>query len=607
MCGIIGYIGKRQAKEVLLKALHTLEYRGYDSAGIALLTHDKSDLVISKKAGKVDVLDQMCQAEQMESFCGMGHTRWATHGGVTDQNAHPHQIGAVTLIHNGIIENYRELTEKYHLESLLRTETDSEVAAAVLNHFYKGNPNEAIYRMIEELRGTYAFSIMFSDRPEEIYAIRNVSPIVASFCEEGAFLASDITALCPYTMTYFVLPEYLLMKMSKEGITLTDKQQKEILPNYCTIDWEIAGIDKQDYPFFMEKEIMEQPEAIRTTYQNRIVEGLPCFEQDHIPDHIFLECNKILIIGCGTAMHAGLVGKSLIQKFAGISVDVELASELIYDDYVYEPGTLAIIISQSGETIDTLEAGRAVKRHKVPLLSVVNVKGSTIARESDWVLYTNAGPEIAVASTKAYTVQLTALYLITCKLALIKKQFSKKQAQHFIRNLELAALNVEKILNQKERIHEMVKPILSAKDLFFLGRGLDYAMILEGSLKCKEITYIHSEAYASGELKHGTIALITEDTPVIVVATQEKILDKTISNAVEVRSRGAKVIGLTQKSNAEKWGKRCDDLFLLPDAEDEFAVFPATVTMQLMAYFISSDRGLDVDKPRNLAKVVTVE
>ena len=600
MCGIIGYTGSEDVREVLLDALELLEYRGYDSAGIALRDEESGKTEVRKCAGRVSDLRAICASEKVVSQCGIGH------GGVNDCNAHPHQVGKVTLVHNGIIENYRELIADYDLADTLKSETDSEVVAALLNRFYEGKPEEAIKKTVSKLKGTFALVILFEDQKDVIYSTRNVSPIVATICKEGAMLASDLTALCRFTNRYFVVPEYHILKLSADKLTLTDFDGNEVLPKYLTVDWELNSAGKNGYPFYMEKEIMEQPEAIENTIRNRIVGGMPDFTADGVPDTLFTECEHICIVACGTAMHAGLVAQALVKSILHMHIEVQMASEFMYSDPVIDEKTLVIAVSQSGETIDTLEAVKYAKNRGAKCLAIINVKGSSIARESDYVLYTNAGPEIAVASTKAYTTQLAVFYLIVASMAHSRGVFDDAQTQSFVRELQRTPEVMKKVLERRRDIHVVAKKVLGAKDLFMIGRGLDYSILLEGSLKLKEVSYIHSEAYASGELKHGPIALITQDTPVVATVTQEKLMSKELSNIKEVKSRGADVVVFIKESIAGDLAKEYE-IFTLPDMQDEFMVLPASVALQLLAYYVSSDKGFDVDKPRNLAKVVTVE
>lgn len=605
MCGIIGYTGKNDAKDIMLDALELLEYRGYDSAGIALLGEEGTH--IYKRAGRVKDLRDLCAEKDPKGCCGIGHTRWATHGGVCDENAHPHRFGRITLIHNGIIENYRELTEKYGLEGKLASETDSEVVAAVLERFYDGDPYSAIRRTVLKLKGTFALAILFDDQPGKIFAVRNVSPIVAAATKDGAILSSDVAAIVPFTTDYFVMPEFHVVCLSTEEIEMFDLSGDKAEIEWLKVDWDVSRSSKGGYPFFMEKEIMEQPQVISETILPRIKDGKPDFSEEGIPDQILSDCKRICVIACGTAMHAGLVGKSLIQAMIGIHVDVVMASEFMYNDPIVDKETLVIAISQSGETIDTLEALKFARKCGSPSISIVNVKGASIARASEYVVYTNAGPEIAVASTKAYTTQLAVLYLITARMAMARGLWSDQELSDYVKELSRVPEVMEEVLSQKEEIHRLAGTILNAKDVFMIGRGLDYSILLEGSLKLKEVSYIHSEAYASGELKHGTIALITEDTPVVAVVTQDKLKSKELSNIREVQSRGARVLLLIKENEVLEDDERFANVFRLPVMADAFMVMPASVVLQFIAYFVSLDKGLDVDKPRNLAKVVTVE
>ena len=604
MCGIIGFTGNLPAKDIIINGLEQLEYRGYDSAGIALLSD--GEITLRKRTGKVAELKKLCDAEEMTATCGIGHTRWATHGGVTDTNAHPHRCGKVVLIHNGIIENYRELIVEYGLQDTIVSETDSEVVAALIDKFYEDDPYRAIKHVVKILSGAFALCIMFQDIPDKIFAIRNVSPMVATSCDKGSVIASDLTALIAFSKEYFVVPEYHILTLTKEGIDIQDLKGNEVKPKLLTVNWDITSAQKGGYPFFMLKEIYEQPDAIRNTVVPRISDGLPDFTEDEIDDKVFENCTNITIVACGTAMHAGMVGKQLIERKLRIPVIVEIASEFRYKDPIIDEHTLTIVLSQSGETIDTLEALKLAKSKGSKVISIVNVKGSTIARESDYVLYTHAGPEIAVASTKAYTVQVAAMYLITCKLGLIKNILSKKEAKEFITKLLNAPNIIEETLKNANNIKRIANHIKLAPDAFYIGRGLDYVMSLEAALKLKEISYVHAEAYAAGELKHGTIALITENVPVIALATQEDVYAKVISNIREVKARGAYVVLISQDEEVND-DKICNKHIRIPKLDAEFTAFATAVILQLIAYYTSEAKGLDVDKPRNLAKSVTVE
>lgn len=604
MCGIIGFTGNEPAKDIIIGGLERLEYRGYDSAGLALLSNDQ--IQVRKRTGKVEELRKLCEAEKMPATCGIGHTRWATHGGVTDVNAHPHRVGKVVLIHNGIIENYRQIVTEYGLADQLVSETDSEVVAALLNKFYEGDPVKAIKKTVKVLSGAFALCIMFQDISDTIYAIRNVSPMVATSCERGSVIASDLTALIEFSKEYFVVPEYHILTLKKDGIDIQDLKGNKVTPQMLTVNWDITSAQKGGYPFFMLKEIYEQPDAIRNTIAPRINQELPDFTEDGIDDAIFKDCKRISIVACGTAMHAGMVGKHLIEKKLRIPVHVDCASEFRYKDPIIDEETLTIVLSQSGETIDTLEALKLAKNRGSKVLSIVNVKGSTIARESDYVLYTHAGPEIAVASTKAYTVQVAAMYLIACRIGLVKGLITEHDAKRFMTKLTNASNIVEETLKCADDIKRVADHIKFATDTFYIGRGLDYTMSLEAALKLKEISYVHAEAYAAGELKHGTIALISENVPVIALATQEDVYAKVISNIREVKARGAYVVLVSMDEDVND-PSICDQHIRLPKMDSEFTSFATAVVLQLVAYYTSEAKGLDVDKPRNLAKSVTVE
>lgn len=607
MCGIIGYVGLDDAKKALIKGLQTLEYRGYDSAGIAYF--QASGIKTIKTTGKVSCLKDKVSAEASEdaTSCGIGHTRWATHGGVSDTNSHPHTFGKVTLIHNGIIENYKQLQEelaKAGKEPV--SQTDSEIAAMVIDDCYTGEPEAAIRKAVARLEGAYGFCIMFSDIPDTIYAIRNGSPLVAAHTEHGSIIASDMVALVSYTKHYFVLEEGHIAKMTKDEIIVKNEYGEVYGPMIHHISWDMSSAKKGGYDYFMMKEIHEQPEALRNTIRPRIVDGLPDFSADNVSDTIFDNIDRIVITACGTAMHAGLMGKNLIEKLCRIPVTVDIASEFRYQNPIINEHTLLITLSQSGETADTLAAIRLAKEKGTKTLSIVNVKGSSIARESDYVLYTHAGPEIAVASTKAYSVQVAIMYLVAFRLAMYRNNISKEETKRYIEQMTTMINKVEEVLDYDTQTERIAKRLATATDIFFLGRGLDYALTCEGSLKLKEISYIHSEAYAAGELKHGTISLITDNVPVIALATQPDVYAKLISNVQEVRSRGAKVVLITGP-DAMVDTALCDYHIVLPETEPLFAPFVATVILQYLAYYVSVEKGLNVDQPRNLAKSVTVE
>ena len=606
MCGIVGYTGRESVTDQLLDSLELLEYRGYDSAGIATLNGETGKVKLRKCAGRVKDLRKLCKKDKKVSTCGIGHTRWATHGGVSDTNAHPHRNGDVLLVHNGIIENYEELKDHFMLHKELKSQTDTEVVAAVLNRFYNGNPHEAIRETVKYLRGTFALVIMFSDQPDVIYAIRNVSPIVAACNENGTMLASDVVALGASAEKYIVVPEYVIMELHKTEIKLFHLDGKPCEAEYIDIDWDTTRSGKGSYPFYMEKEIMEQPDALKATMESRIVNGQIDLSADGVTDEVLKSCERICVVACGTAMHAGLVAQSLVQSKLKMHMSVEYASEFMYADPVIDDKTLVLAISQSGETIDTLEALKYARKEGAKSIAVINVKGSSIARESDYVMYTAAGPEIAVASTKAYTTQLITLFLLIGRMAKVRGLLDAAAEKEYLENLVQAPDKMQEVLEQRQDIHKIARQMLDAKDAFMIGRGLDYSILLEGALKLKEVSYIHTEAYASGELKHGTIALITENTPVVATVTQSRLKDKELSNIREVQSRGASVV-LMVKDGFELADAEYADVFVLPAMTDEFMVFPASAALQLLAYYVSMDKGLDVDKPRNLAKVVTVE
>ena len=606
MCGIVGYTGKQSVAKQILDALELLEYRGYDSAGMAIVDETNGQVQIRKRAGRVADLEKVWKANPVNGICGIGHTRWATHGGVSDVNAHPHRAGCVTLVHNGIIENYEELKDHFGLADELISDTDSEVVAAVLNRFYTGDPHEALFQTVKCLKGTFALVVIFDDIPDVIFAIRNVSPIVAAYREDGTMLASDVAALGGQATSYMVVPEYHVVELHTDDIRVYNMKNELCEAEFLDIDWDTTRAGKGNYPFYMEKEIMEQPEAIKATLAPRYVDGHISLEADGVPDDVLKNCERVCVVACGTAMHAGLVAQSLVRSILRMHMEVEYASEFMYMDPVIDDKTLVLAISQSGETIDTLEALKYARSQGAKSIAVINVKGSSIARESDYVMYTYAGPEIAVASTKAYTTQMAALFALIGRMAVVRGAFNEEQEKAFVDALMQAPDAIQQVLDRKEEMHHIARGLLEAKDAFMLGRGLDYAILLEGALKLKEVSYIHTEAYASGELKHGTIALITEKTPVVALVTQERVRDKELSNIREVQSRGASVVILV-KDGIDLADADYTHVFTLPAMDDVAMAFPASAALQLLAYYVSMDRGLDVDKPRNLAKVVTVE
>ncbi len=605
MCGIIGFIGN-DALAKILKGLELLEYRGYDSAGIAIRRNDEGEPEVYKCQGRVSDLRKLVPTDGADFSCGIGHTRWATHGGVCDQNAHPHRSGHVTLVHNGIIENYALLKEEYELGDKLVSETDSEVVAALLNKFYKGDAREAIVRTVKKIKGTYAFVIMFDDQPDTIYAVRNVSPIVVAKADNQVVLASDPAALYDYSKEYFVLDEDVILKVTKDGYSVTDFEGNPTDVTFTKVDWDVTSIDKQGYPFYMEKEIFEQPVCIRKILSNYLVGSDIELGVNGALDDVLKNFKRVSIVACGTALHASMMGAHLIKKWCGISAEIEMASEFIYSDTVLDEDTLFIAVSQSGETVDTMEAVNKAKSQGATTLAILNVRGSSISRIADYSLYTDAGPEIAVASTKAYTTQMLVFYLIALKTASLRGKLSDYDVDEAIASLRKIPEAITAVLNEKDYIHSLAKEVITASDLFMIGRGMDYLVLMEGALKLKEISYIHSEAYASGELKHGPIALISEGTPVIAAVTQSYLISKALSNVKEIRARGANVVLLAKNELKEQFSDEYH-VIGLPDLDDEYMSFPEIVALQIYSYYVSAGKGLDVDKPRNLAKVVTVE
>lgn len=606
MCGIIGFIGN-DALNGILNGLELLEYRGYDSAGFAIRRSGESLPEIHKCQGRVKDLREI-SPKTGDYTCGIGHTRWATHGGVSDTNAHPHRVGKVTLVHNGIVENYKELSEEYEVEDQLVSETDTEVVAALLNKFYKGDPNEAIRRTVKKLRGTYALVVMFDDIPDTIYATRNVSPIVVAKNEELTILASDPAALYEYSKGFFVLDEKCILKATKAQVSVVDFNGQEVQPKMQVVDWDAGNTGKQGYAYYMEKEINEQPEALKRILTNYLVDGSIDLGYEGAVDKMLVSFNRVCIVACGTALHAGMMGAHLFRKWLGIPVETEMASEFIYSDTVLDKDTLFIAVSQSGETIDTMEALKKAKKEGAACLAALNVRGSSISRIADYTLYTDAGPEIAVASTKAYTTQLMIFYLLVLRCASLRGRMTEADLEHALENLRRVPDSITQIIAIKEDIHRQAKEVIMASDLFMIGRGMDYLVLLEGALKLKEISYIHSEAYAAGELKHGPIALITDGTPVIAAATQTKLISKELSNVKEIKARGANVVLLTKEELKADFAQSGEyHVIGLPNLDDEYMSFPEIVALQLYSYYVSADKGLDVDKPRNLAKVVTVE
>ncbi|MBR1554327.1 MAG: glutamine--fructose-6-phosphate transaminase (isomerizing) [Oscillospiraceae bacterium] len=609
MCGIVGYVGQRDAADVLMDGLSRLEYRGYDSAGIAVFENEI--IKVAKSKGRLADLQAKMQKEGKPSgHAGIGHTRWATHGEPSDRNSHPHGGGNVTLVHNGIIENYKKLKEFLLSQGRkFESDTDTEVIAQLLDYYYEknhGNPVEAIVKTLKEVEGSYALGIVFADFPDRVFAMRKESPLIVGIGEGESFIASDVTAILQYTKNYYLLEPDEIAVLSRQGAKVYDLHYQKIEKELKTADWDVSAAEKGGYEHYMLKEIHEQPESIKKTITPRIEDGLPNLEECGITPERLMEFNKIHIVACGTAMHAGMVGKYVIEKLAKISVNVDIASEFRYREPLVGKGDLVIIISQSGETADSLAALRLAKDLGAKTLAIVNAKGSSIAREADMLIYTHAGPEIAVASTKAYMVQIAVMYLFAFELALANQKIDETECRRLTALLQGTPDKITEILEHKEMTQLIASELITADSLLYIGRGLDYALSMEGSLKLKEISYIHSESYAAGELKHGTISLITENMPVIAVATQQNLFDKTISNIKEVKARGARVV-LVSRESYQPEKDVADFKFGLPAYEDLLMPMLAVVPLQLIAYYTAVLKGTDVDKPRNLAKSVTVE
>ena len=610
MCGIVGYTGTQNSLPILIEGLRTLEYRGYDSAGIAFLSDDNIKTVKSK--GKLTNLEEKLKTTGITcSNCGIGHTRWATHGAPSDINSHPHSTDLVSLVHNGIIENHAEIATDLLLNGYsFISETDTERAAKLIDKIYRElrDPVATLFKAASIIRGSFAFGVMFADIKGKIFSMRKDSPLIIAKNTEGTFIASDIPAILPYTKEYFRLEEGVVAELSRTDVKLYDENGMMDAPVFETALWDSEQAKKGGFPHFMIKEIHEEPKALESTVERRLRNGIPFFDADFPNDFLLEGTDEIHIVACGTAMHAGLVGKYIIEKLVRVPVNVEIASEFRYRDPILRKNSLAIFISQSGETADTLAALRHAKAEGVPTLAIVNVFGSTLARESDFVLYTMAGPEISVASTKAYSVQCAMLYLFATHFALTRKTISENTARDICTKLlkDLPAA-ISETLKLSETICSYAKKLSSSEHVFFIGRGIDYQLCIESSLKLKEISYIHSEAYAAGELKHGTISLITDGTPVICIMTDESLAKKTISGIHEVLSRGAKVIIICSKEIADNHILPEVETVVLPAADSLICPFLTATATQLLAYHTSASMGIDVDKPRNLAKSVTVE
>lgn len=608
MCGIVGYNGENQAGEILLEGLEKLEYRGYDSSGISV--HDGRHIGKVKAAGRLKVLNELTKGgTSLKGTLGIGHTRWATHGVPSDENAHPHfnKEKSISVVHNGIIENYMKL--KKYLEDReyeFVSETDTEVIAHLLDYYYKGDPIECILKVIHRIEGSYALGILFKDHPDEMYAVRKDSPLIVGKSKIGGFIASDVPAVLKYTREVYFMENDEIAIVGKNEITFYNIDEEKVEKDSTTIHWDINAAEKGGYEHFMLKEIYEQPQAVKDTL-NAYMKGDDIRIEDvGITDDIIKNLKKINIVACGSAYHTGMAAKYIFEDLVRIPVEVDLASEFRYRNPIMQENTLTIVVTQSGETADTLASLREAKKLGGTVLGIVNVLGSSIARESDYVMYTYAGPEIAVATTKAYSTQLIAQYILAVYFAKVRGEIDKKQIKEFVLELKRIPQQIDMLLNNKEKIQKFANRYLAAQHVFFLGRGLDYAISMEGSLKLKEISYIHSEAYAAGELKHGTISLIEEGTLVIALMTQENLMKKIAANVEEVKTRGAFVLAVTNEGHTDM-EEGSDFVLYLPVTHRYFTNSVAVVPLQLFAYYISLGRGLDIDKPRNLAKSVTVE
>ena len=607
MCGIVGYIGQNEAAPVLIKGLKKLEYRGYDSAGIAVFG---DGIHVVKTKGRLADLDAKVQTMGgVKGQVGIGHTRWATHGAPSDVNSHPHTSmnGRISVVHNGIIENYLQL--KAELEEkgyVFASETDTEVVAQLFDYYYDGDMVDTLIRVIGRIRGSYALGILCNEKPDEIVAVRKDSPMLVGIGKNENFIASDIPALLEYTKDYYLLNDNEIVVLKKDSITILDLDKNEIKKDIYNVTWDISAAEKGGYDYFMMKEIMEQPKAFKATISPRIVDGEIKLDNIKYTDEDIKNINRIHIIACGSAWHAAIVGKYVIEDYARIPVEVDLASEFRYRNPILDKNDVCIIISQSGETADTLAALREAKRQGIRILAIVNVVGSSIARESDDVLYTWAGPEIAVATTKGYSTQVALMYLLAMKFGQARGHLSAEEVKKLTAELELVPSYIEKLLTMDEELKELAKAHAHANDVFVIGRGIDYAVALEGSLKLKEISYIHSEAYAAGELKHGTISLIEEGTLVVAIATQDPLYEKLVSNVKEVKARGAYVVAIAKEGNTEI-AEVADKVIYIPQINDKFTASLNVIPMQIFSYYVAIERGCDVDMPRNLAKSVTVE
>lgn len=608
MCGIVGYIGESQAAPILLDGLSKLEYRGYDSAGIAV--YDGKKINMSKAKGRLKVLSELTHdGETLPGSIGIGHTRWATHGAPSDINSHPHfnESQSIAVVHNGIIENYIKIKKMLETKGYkFVSDTDTEVVAHLLDYYYNGNALEAITKVMHRVEGSYALGILFAENPDTLYAVRKDSPLIVGKSQNGNLIASDVPAVLKYTRNVYFIENEEIAVITKDDLKFYNVYEEELQKESVKIEWDVEAAEKGGYEHFMLKEMYEQPKAVADTLNPRLKDGKIVIEELNMTEEEIKAIKKIMIVACGSAYHTGVTAKYILEGLARIPVEVDVASEFRYRNPILEEGTLVIIISQSGETADSLAALRMAKEMGSKVLAIVNVVGSSIAREADSVLYTWAGPEIAVATTKAYSAQLIAHYLLALKFAEVRGTVPAEELGQLIEDLKRIPEQIEMLLGNREKIQKFANRYLAAKDVFFIGRGIDYAISLEGSLKLKEISYIHSEAYAAGELKHGTISLIEDGTLVVALVTQEELYKKTISNVVEVKTRGAFVLTITNTGNTEI-EKNSDFVIYIPQTNKYFTNSLAVVPLQLFAYYISIGRGCDVDKPRNLAKSVTVE
>ena len=606
MCGIVGYVGERDCTDVLLDSLSKLEYRGYDSAGIAVF--ENGNISVEKSKGELKNLrEKIANEHKPDGHCGIGHTRWATHGEPSDINSHPHGSKRVSIVHNGIIENYKDikkfLTGKGYT---FISETDTETVAKLLDYYYDGDPIDAIIKTLNDIRGAYALGILFKDFPDRIFAVRKDSPLIIGVGDEENFIASDVPAILKYTRKYYLLEQNEIATIRADRVEFCNMHKQEITKEVQVSNLDMNAAEKGGYEHFMLKEIHEQPTAVKTTITPRIVDGMPNLSECGMTEENLKNYRKIFIVACGTAMHAGMVGKYVIEKLARTEVTVDIASEFRYRDPIVTPEDLVIVISQSGETADTKAALHLAHEKGAKVLAIVNVKGSSIAREADMVLYTHAGPEISVASTKAFSVQMATMYLLAFEMAYAKGAIDKEECMRLTKELSDIPDVIEKTMECAERCQYIASKLITATSLLYIGRGLDYTLSMEGSLKLKEISYIHSESYAAGELKHGTISLVTDEMPVISVATQSVLLEKMVSNIQEVKSRGAFTITVTKEGTEFSEGIM-DEIVEVPALEDILMPMVTVIPLQLIAYYTTVLKGLNVDKPRNLAKSVTVE